>query len=70
MSGDWTPELWDRYWTDEAERRERQAREARAQIGKLSPKHVCGLQGYNPAIDEPCPGCAARLVPSATKEIK
>lgn len=25
-----------------------------------SPEHVCGLQGYNPMIDPPCPGCEAR----------
>lgn len=22
-----------------------------------TPKHVCGLQGYNPMIDSPCPAC-------------
>lgn len=25
-----------------------------------SPEHVCGLQGYNPMIDPPCPGCEWR----------
>ena len=25
-----------------------------------TPEHVCGLQGYNPMIDPPCPGCEAR----------
>ena len=25
------------------------------------PQHVCGLQGYNPMIDPPCPGCEERF---------
>ena len=24
-----------------------------------APEHVCGLTGYNPMIDPPCPGCVA-----------
>lgn len=23
--------------------------------------HVCGLAGYNPMIDKPCPGCEERI---------
>jgi hypothetical protein len=35
--------------------------EARSTTGASSqPQHVCGLQGYNPMIDAPCPGCEAR----------
>ncbi len=31
--------------------------EARATAGKPRMEHVCGLQGYNPMIDPPCPAC-------------
>lgn len=35
------------------------------QAGKVDkrdePKHHCGLQGYNPMIDERCPACATRV---------
>lgn len=33
-----------------------------AEVGALDarePQHHCGLQGYNPMIDERCPACAA-----------
>lgn len=33
---------------------------ASAVSAMAAPEHVCGLQGYNPAIDAPCPGCAVR----------
>ena len=26
-------------------------------------EHICGLQGYDPMIDPPCPGCQARRKP-------
>lgn len=29
-------------------------------LDALEPQHHCGVSGYNPMIDEPCPGCAAR----------
>jgi hypothetical protein len=25
-------------------------------------EHICGLMGYNPMIDPPCPACTARRV--------
>ena len=35
-----------------------------------APEHVCGLQGYNPMIDPPCPVCeannAGRTIPAAS----
>lgn len=31
-----------------------------APSGKPEAEHVCGLQGFNPMIDPPCPGCEAR----------
>lgn len=35
-----------------------------------SPEHVCGLQGYNPMIDPPCPGCEDRNRATERKDIK
>ena len=29
-------------------------------VERRKPEHVCGLTGYNPMIDERCPGCAER----------
>jgi hypothetical protein len=32
-----------------------------------SPKHVCGLTGYNPMIDPPCPACVTCRDNAASK---
>lgn len=47
-----TQEEWDRIF---AKRRP----EPRT-VDRRKAEHVCGLTGYNPMIDERCPGCAAR----------
>lgn len=36
----------------------KEADERREAEEAASPGHVCGLTGYNPMIDPPCPGCA------------
>lgn len=46
-----------------ADERQKIANEIRAALGERTvhadPQHVCGLSGYNPAIDPPCPACVA-----------
>lgn len=37
---------------------------------RSEPEHVCGLQGFNPMIDPPCPGCSIRAADSSSKEAK
>jgi hypothetical protein len=56
-------------WANESSKLSGEFPPAIAHVGPaaLSPEHVCGLQGYNPMIDPPCPGCEARhsLQPNA-----
>jgi hypothetical protein len=43
----------------DAERLESQARSVRYILSQKPPSHHCGIRGWDPMLDTPCPACEA-----------
>lgn len=50
-------------WTEKSETFKREASLGHIDLSIMPPLHVCGLTGYDPMQDAPCPGCLARNTP-------
>lgn len=50
---------WKQFALGDAERLEAMARDIRATIASKPPEHHCGIRGWNPMLDPPCPACEA-----------